>query len=91
MLPTLLVFLNLLQVHQFLHKIYQSVQKSVGVGHFDIIKSNDIVLTTTILDCTTLIDVVGEPVMDNVLHEIESTARGLCFALHMKRKALLSQ
>ena len=25
------------------------------------------------------------------LHEIESTARGLCFALHMKRTALLSQ
>ena len=76
---------------QFLHKIYQSLQKSVGVGHFDIIKSNDTVLTTTILDCTTLIDVVGEPVMDNVLHEIESTARGLCFALHKKRTALLSQ
>ena len=77
--------------NQFLHKIYQSLQKSVGVGHFDIIKSNDTVLSTTILDCTTLIDVVGEPVMDNVLHEIESTARGLCFALHMKRTALLSQ
>ena len=76
---------------QFLHKIYQSLQKSVGVGHFDIIKSNDTVLTSTILDCTTLIDVVGEPVMDNVLHEIESTARGLCFTLHMKRTALLSQ
>ena len=81
---------------QFLHKIYQSLQKSVGVGHFDIIKSNDTVLTTnildsTILDCTTLIDVVREPVMDNILHEIESTARGLCSALHMKRTALLSQ
>ena len=76
---------------QFLHKIYQSLQKSVDVGHFDIIKSNDTVLTTTILDCTTLIDDVREPVMDNILHEIESTARGLCFALHMKRTALLSQ
>ena len=76
---------------QFLHKIYQSLQKSVGVGPFDIIKSNDTVLTTTILDCTTLIDDVREPVMDNVLHEIESTARGLCFALHMKHTALLSQ
>ena len=76
---------------QFLHKIYQSLQKSVGVGYFDRIKSNDTVLTTTILDCTTLIDDVREPVMDIVLHEIESTARGLCFALHMKRTALLSQ
>ena len=76
---------------QFLHKIYQSLQKSMGVGHFDIIKSNDTVLTTTIPDCTTLIDDVREQVMDNVLHEIESTARGLCFALHMKRTALLSQ
>ena len=73
------------------HKIYQSLQKSVGVGHFDIIKSHDTVLTTAILDCTTLIDDVREPVMDIVLHEIESTARGLCFALHMKRTAVLSQ
>ena len=37
---------------QFLHKIDQSLQKSVDVGHFDRIKSNDTVLTTTILDCT---------------------------------------
>ena len=63
----------------------------MGVGHFDIIKSNDTVLATTILDCTTLTDDVMEPVMDNVLHEIESTARCLCFTLHMKRTALLSQ
>ena len=77
--------------NQFLDKIYQSLQKSVGVGHFTRIKSNDTVLATTILDCTTLIDGVREPVMDIFLHEIESTARGLCFALHMKRTALLSQ
>ena len=88
----LLRYESLTQVrNQFLDKIYQSLQKSVGVGHFDRIKSNDTVLATTILDCTTLIDDVREPVMDNFLHEIESTARGLCFALHMKRTALLSQ
>ena len=77
--------------NQCLDKIYQSLQKSVGVGHFDRINSNDTVLTITILDCTTLIDDVREPVMDIFLHETESTARGLCFALHMKRTALLSQ
>ena len=48
----------------FLDKIYQSLQKSVVVGHFDIIKSNDTVLTTTIPDFTTLIGDVREPVMD---------------------------
>ena len=69
----------------FLGKSYQSLQKYVGVEHFNRIKSNDTVLTTTILDCTTLIDDVREPVMDIFLHEIESTARGLCFALQMKR------
>ena len=54
----------------FLGKNYQSLQKYVGVGHFNRIKSSDTVLTTTILDCTTLIDDVGEPVMDIFLHEI---------------------
>ena len=55
----------------FLEKIYQSLQKYVGLGHFNRIKSNDTVLTTTILDCITLTDDVREPVMDIFLHEIE--------------------
>ena len=45
----------------FLGKIYKSLQKYVGVGHFNRIKSNATVLTTTILDCTPLIDDVREP------------------------------
>ena len=47
---------------------------------------NNTELTATILDCTMLINDVREPVLDTFLHEIESTARGLCFALHLKRR-----
>ena len=83
---------TLTQLRQpFLDKIYQSLQKSVGVGHLNRIRLNDTELTATILDSTTLIDGVRLPVLDTFLHEVESSARVLCFALHLKRTALLSQ
>ena len=69
---------TLTQLRQpFLDKIYQSLQKSVGVGHFNRNRLNDTELTATILDNTTLIDGVREPVLDTFLHEIELSARGL--------------
>ena len=60
-----------------------SLQKSVGMGHFNRIGLNGTKLTATILDCTMLIDNVREPVLDTFPNENESTARGLCFALHL--------
>ena len=60
-----------------------SLQKSVGMGHFNRIWLNGTKLTATILDCTMLIDDVRESVLDTSLHENESTARGRCFALHL--------
>ena len=75
----------------FLDKIYQSLQKTVGVGHFNRIRLNDKELTATILDCTRMIDDVKKPVLDIFLREVELTARGLCFALHLERIGLLIQ
>ena len=76
---------SLTQVRQpLLDKIYQSFQNRVCVGHFNSIRLNDTELTATIRDCTTLIDDVWEAVLDTFLHEIESTARGLGFTLHLK-------
>ena len=83
---------ELTQIKQpFLDKIYQSLQKTVGMGNSNRIRLNDTDLTATILDCTRMVDDVRKPVLDIFLYEVESTARGLFFALHLKSSALLSQ
>ena len=75
----------------FLGKIIQTLQDYMDVGQLNRSKADDREFATLILDCTGLINEFKEPVLGTFLHELESTFRGFCFALHLKRTTLLSQ
>ena len=75
----------------FLDKIYKFIQNSLGVAKLNDFKINDTEFTAILLDCTVLIDPNSALPLEAFLHEMETSSRGLCYALHMKRTSLLSQ
>lgn len=55
------------------------------------LKSSDSKFVAVLLDCTVLEREIHEPILGTLLHDLESTSRGLCSVLHSKRTQLLNQ
>ena len=83
--------LNCYKIRQpFLDKIYKLIQNSLGVAKLNDFKINDTEFTAILLD-SVLIDPNSALPLEAFLHEMETSSRGLCYALHMKRTSLLCQ